>query len=69
MTLRPRLPFPFLHRLSSFRLRAVLSGVTGVLLVLCFPQPNLSFLVWVAGVPLLAALLAETSLRRAFLLG
>ncbi len=69
MTLLPRLPFPFLHRLQSFRLRAVLSGVTGVLLVLCFPQPNLSFLVWVAGVPLLAALLAETSLRRAFLLG
>ena len=39
------------------------------MLVLCFPQPNLSFLVWVAGVPLLAALLSETSLRRAFLLG
>ena len=69
MTLPLRLPFPAMHRLQSFRLRAVLSGVTGVLLVLCFPHPNLSFLVWVAGVPLLAALLSETSLRRAFLLG
>ena len=69
MTLLSRLPFPAMHRLQSFRLRAVLCGVTGVLLVLCFPQPNLSFLVWVAGVPLLAALLSETSLRRAFLLG
>jgi apolipoprotein N-acyltransferase len=60
------------HPLAPFRLwpvRLAASVLTGILLVVIFPGWSLTFLVWVACLPVLLALLHETSLRRAFLLG
>jgi len=43
--------------------------LSGLLLVACFPKTHLRGLVWVACLPLLAALAGEKRLKRAFLLG
>jgi apolipoprotein N-acyltransferase len=51
------------------RFRYAAAGISGVLLALCFPNYNLSWLVWVATLPLLLAVLYESSLKRAYLLG
>ena len=40
-----------------------------MLLAACFPHYNQSYLVWIAGLPLLAALLFEPCLKQAYLLG
>jgi apolipoprotein N-acyltransferase len=44
-------------------------ALSGVLLVACFPKIHLPGVVWIACLPLLAALAVEKSLKRAFLLG
>jgi apolipoprotein N-acyltransferase len=49
--------------------RLALSALAGVMLALCFPNYNLAWLVWVAPLPLLVAVLHENSLKRAYLLG
>lgn len=43
--------------------------VSGALLAACFPHYNQAYLVWIAGLPLLAALIFEPRLKRAYLLG
>jgi apolipoprotein N-acyltransferase len=45
------------------------AAISGLLLVACFPQIHLPGLVWVACLPLVAALAREKRLKRAFLLG
>ena len=49
--------------------RFAASALSGLLLVACFPKIHLRGLVWVACLPLLAALAGEKRLKRAFLLG
>ena len=44
-------------------------ALSGLMLVACFPKIHLHGLVWVACLPLLAALAGEKRLKRAFLLG
>ncbi len=48
--------------------RFAASALSGFFLFACFPRLSWTFLVWVAGAPLLAALLREPRLARAFLL-
>ena len=58
--------------LNPFRkpfLRIVAAALSGIMLVACFPKIHLPGLVWVAPAPLLWALVGETRLKRAFLLG
>jgi apolipoprotein N-acyltransferase len=55
--------------LEKFSVRLALSAVSGVLLFACFPSLNWNALVWIATLPLLLALVEETRLVRAFLLG
>jgi apolipoprotein N-acyltransferase len=50
-------------------IRRAASALSGFLLVACFPKIHLRGLVWIACVPLLAALTKERQLKRAFLLG
>ncbi|HUI44061.1 MAG TPA: apolipoprotein N-acyltransferase [Terriglobia bacterium] len=50
-------------------MRCAASILAGVLLALCFPRHNLTWLVWIAPLPLLLALLNEASLKRAYLWG
>jgi apolipoprotein N-acyltransferase len=45
------------------------SLLSGALLAACFPRFNLSFLVWIAPLPLLLAAVHERRLKRAYLLG
>ena len=47
----------------------VAAASSGLLLVACFPKIHFRGLVWVACLPLLAALASEKRLKRAFLLG
>lgn len=49
--------------------RYAAAALSGILLALCFPNYNLAWLVWIAPLPLLLAVLHETSLKRAYLLG
>ena len=49
--------------------RYAAAAASGLLLALSFPNYNLSWLVWIAPLPLLLAVLHETSLKRAYLLG
>jgi apolipoprotein N-acyltransferase len=44
-------------------------ALSGLLLFLCFPLPNLNLLVWIAGAPILAALVNEPRPRHAFIQG
>jgi apolipoprotein N-acyltransferase len=55
--------------LASVRLRYVAAALSGMLFGLCFPNYNLSFLVWIAPLPLLLAVIHEASLARAYRLG
>ena len=59
--------------ISNFQFRSLLpwiaAALSGLLLVACFPRIHLPGLVWLACLPLLAALAGERSLKRAFLLG
>jgi apolipoprotein N-acyltransferase len=57
----------FLQKTPWLRLDACI--LSGILLALCFPLPNLNLLVWVACVPLILALVSETNLAFAFLWG
>jgi apolipoprotein N-acyltransferase len=71
----PAFPAPFrrpdsiISRLDSFPLRLAAAALSGALLVACFPRLDLHFLVWIACLPLLLALLSEPRLLRAFFLG
>jgi apolipoprotein N-acyltransferase len=49
--------------------RMLAAALSGLLLVACFPKIHLRGLVWVACLPMLAALAGEKRLKRAFLLG
>ena len=60
---------PFHPYFRSTALRVVGSASSGILLAACFPRFNLHFLVWVAVVPLLVAVLGENRLIRAYLYG
>jgi apolipoprotein N-acyltransferase len=55
--------------LASARVRYLAAALSGVLLALCFPNYNLSFLVWIAPLPLLLAVIHEPNLARAYRLG
>jgi apolipoprotein N-acyltransferase len=55
--------------LNSPRVRYAAAALTGILLALCFPNYNLKFLVWVAPLPLLLAVIHEPRLARAYRLG
>ncbi|HEV2493668.1 MAG TPA: apolipoprotein N-acyltransferase [Terriglobia bacterium] len=55
--------------LARPRYRWLASVLSGLLLFACFPELDLNWLVWVAGVPLIAAVVCEPSLVRAALLG
>ena len=55
--------------LERFPIRIALSVLSGFVLFACFPSLDWSALVWIAPLPLLLALTAETQLVRAFLLG
>lgn len=57
-------PFPFRHYQA-----ACLAIVSGILQILLFPKFSLSWVSWVALVPLLIALYREASWKRALLLG
>lgn len=46
-----------------------MSALSGILLAACFPNYNLAWLVWVAPLPLLLAVVHEPRLPRAYLLG
>lgn len=50
-------------------MRVALGALSGILLAACFPNYNLPWLVWIAPLPLLLAVLHESSLKRAYLLG
>lgn len=50
-------------------MRYAAGALSGALLAACFPHYNLHFLVWVAGLPLLLALLNEPRLKHGYLLG
>ncbi len=50
-------------------LRYAASAFSGALMFACFPRLGWNWMVWVACLPLLAALVSEPRLRRAFLLG
>ena len=50
-------------------IRGAACALSGLLLVACFPRLHLRGLVWVACLPLLAALAGEKRLKHAFLLG
>ena len=50
-------------------IRLAACALSGLMLVACFPKIHLRGVVWVACLPLLAALATETRLKRAFLLG
>jgi apolipoprotein N-acyltransferase len=50
-------------------IRFAACALSGLMLVACFPKIHLRGVVWVACLPLLAALASETRLKRAFLLG
>jgi len=52
--------------LSKTSLRCAASVLSGLLLVACFPKFSWHLLVWVACLPLMAALAGETRLARAF---
>jgi len=54
-----------IQNLKSFAAAAL----SGILLVVCFPKIHCPGIVWVACLPLLAALAVETRLKHAFLLG
>ncbi len=58
-----------IHWLDSFPARLAAGTLSGALLVACFPRFDLRFLVWIACLPLLLAVLSEPRLGRAFLLG
>ena len=58
------MPFP-----RTVVYRAGLSAASGAVLSLCFPNAEISFLVWVGIVPLLVVVLEESRLPRAFLWG
>ncbi|MGH9453012.1 MAG: hypothetical protein ACRD2O_03475, partial [Terriglobia bacterium] len=60
---------PFHPYFRSTALRVVGSISSGILLAACFPRFNLHFLVWVAVVPLLVAVLGENRLITAYLYG
>jgi apolipoprotein N-acyltransferase len=49
--------------------RFIAAALSGLMLVACFPKIHLPGLVWVACLPLLAALAVEKRLKHAFLLG
>jgi apolipoprotein N-acyltransferase len=53
----------------AFIVRLALCVLSGILLFLCFPDFNWSWLVWIACVPLILATIAEPRLFRAYLLG
>ena len=55
--------------LASARVRYAAAALSGLLLALCFPNYNLSFLVWMAPLPLLLAVIHEPRLARAYRLG
>jgi apolipoprotein N-acyltransferase len=67
---QPAFPEFIIRRLSFIMLgpflRWAAAALSGVLMFACFPRPNWNLLVWVACLPLLAALLSERSLARAF---
>jgi apolipoprotein N-acyltransferase len=54
---------------KTFVLRLDACVLSGVLLALCFPLPNLNVLVWVACVPLILAVVSEPNPVLGFLLG
>lgn len=54
--------------LTTYLLRYGPAMISGVLLVLCFPKPNLSLLAWIALVPFLMSLY-DKNLRSAFAIG
>lgn len=54
---------------ASVRVRYASAALTGLLFALCFPNYNLSFLVWIAPLPLLLAVIHEPRLVRAYRLG
>jgi apolipoprotein N-acyltransferase len=67
---QPAFPEFTIHR-SSFlipgpSLRWAAAALSGVLMFACFPRPNWNLMVWSACLPLLATLLSEQSLARAF---
>ena len=53
---------------QTFKSRLAASALSGLLLFACFPLLNWHLLVWVAGAPLLVALVREPRLGRGFLL-
>jgi hypothetical protein len=63
----------FDFRISGFQSRAFIpwaaAALSGLMLVACFPKFHWHGVVWVACLPLLAALAGEKRLKRAFLLG
>jgi apolipoprotein N-acyltransferase len=50
-------------------MRYAASALSGALLAACFPHYNQAYLVWMAALPLLLALLNEPSLKQGYLLG
>lgn len=62
------IPAPFSATLQLFDRRGCLAIASGVLIALSFPNPGLSFLAWVALIPLLIAM-EESSPRAAFRIG
>ena len=54
---------------ASVRVRYASAALSGVLFALSFPNFNLSFLIWIAPLPLLLALIHEPRLARAYRLG
>ncbi len=55
--------------LEKFPIRIALSVLSGFFLFACFPSLDWSVVVWIAPLPLLLALAAETRMLRAFILG
>ena len=67
-TLQPS-PRSALNLLEKTSTRFIAAALSGLMLVACFPKIHLPGLVWVACLPLLAALAVEKRLKHAFLLG
>src|SRR5436309_1380103 len=61
-------PDPVSHLLEQPRFRCLASALSGLLLFACFPKLDWNLLVWAACFPLLAAVVSEPSLVRAFFL-